>query len=118
MTCGGQQQRENIIWLCIWPGLHAFFRFFAFFFYIWQTVHRAELSMAPKRKAPAGPGPAAGAAKKAKADGKAKGGRPPAAAQLAKEAPAAGTPAAERSIASLFGARVPGVAQATRHVCG
>ena len=32
MTCGGQQQRENRIWLCIWPGLHAFFRVFCILF--------------------------------------------------------------------------------------
>ena len=67
--------------------------------------------MAPKRKAPAAPA-AAAPAKAAKGDGKAKGGRPTAAAQLAKQAPAAGTPAADRSIAFMFGARTPAAAKA------
>ena len=61
----------------------------------------------PKRKA-AEPAPAAGSAKRTKAAGKAKGGRPTAAQQLSKEAAAAaGMPAAERSIAGMFGARIP-----------
>ena len=67
--------------------------------------------MAPKRKAPAAPA-AAAPAKSATGDGKAKGGRLTAAAPLAKQAPAAGTPAADRSIAFMFGARTPAAAKA------